>query len=643
MATGISSYYDVDTSSSLFKIRVHWSETYDPSTNRSTVTIDSVQVKSTGWYGISYYPDGNIKINGQVAISMDANRGDYIATPLKLDEWTPIRTTGSKDIATGSATVIHNEDGSGETTIEFCGNRYTRCYFYTISGEYGSGWYCTDSRAIALTTIPTYTLSISSGSGSSIAVNRTASGFAGTGSIADGTRLYYGDLLRITFTPDTNYRLVETAVNGSSFTSGNTHTVTDNVDVVSVAQILSSSIGAADANIGSISTITVTQYNKNYFHSLWYSFGSLSGYITSSGGIQNEEVKFQNTSVAFSVPESFYAQIPNAKSGICTITCKTYETETSTSVLGSATTCTFVATASQVVCSPTVTSTIRDINEITKVLTGNENFLIRHRSTVQCTITAIAKNSAQISTIQINNITIPGTPVTTSVGSGMTGSLTIENVDKNKLSFLATDTRGYLGVKSMSVTMIPYVILTCNPVIARPTPTGKIMTISITGNVYNGSFGAHSNKLTIRYRYKAEGDGEVYSSWNTLDAESILFGTSNYRTNGAVSLPDEFDYQKSYVFEVVATDGIDGYVLSTARSTVPVQRGVPVFDWGEDDFNFNVDVRVKNINLLDIFYPVGSIFMSVNDEIPQTLLILGGTWEPMTPTISGVYQWKRIL
>ena len=38
--------------------------------------------------------------------------------------------------------------------------------------------------------------------------------------------------------------------------------------VVSVAQPLSSDVGASDANIGSVSTITVTKYSTAYYHSL---------------------------------------------------------------------------------------------------------------------------------------------------------------------------------------------------------------------------------------------------------------------------------------------------------------------------------------------------------------------------------------
>ena len=67
-----------------------------------------------------------------------------------------------------------------------------------------------------------------------------------------------------------------------------------------------SAIGATDANIGSVSTISVSRKSTAYQHSIQYSFGSLSGYVTSAGGVSTSEQKFGETSIPFSVPTSFY-------------------------------------------------------------------------------------------------------------------------------------------------------------------------------------------------------------------------------------------------------------------------------------------------------------------------------------------------
>ena len=635
MATGLSSSFELDCTSSLFKLRVNWAETYDASTNKSTVTISSVEFKSTGWYGFTYYPDGIIKVNGTPVITMNSNLGDHNCRAGSLNSWSTIKKSGGA-VATGSVDVVHDADGKKSITIEVVGNRFSRCYFYTVNGDDGgSGWGCTGSKSVDLTAITTYTLSISAGTGSSITVNRTSSGYAGTGNISAGTRLYYGDKLKITFSPSTNYRLLTTTVNGSAFTSGNTHTVAANVTVASTAQVLASAVGATNANIGSVSTITVTKYNSGYYHSLQYSFEGLSGYITSSGGVQSTETKFSAASVAFTVPTTFYAKIPNAKTGTCTITCRTYSSSSSTTVLGNATTCTFTATATG---SPTVSGTVVDTDSTTIALTGNSSTLIRYRSNPKCTITATPKNSSSISTVRIRETAVTGTTGSNGV---VTAERTYSNASYTSYAFDATDSRGYSTTKTVSPTVVSYVELTCSPIISRPTPTGSSIVMSVSGALYRGSFGAASNTLTLDYRYKTT-DGS-YGSWKTIPSSKIAMGSSKYTVSN-LSLGEDFDYKQSYVFQVRARDGatVNGtnHVLSTVTKTVEVQKGVPVFDWGENDFNVNVALMLSNVNILDIMYPVGAVYMHSSSTLPAAVSGVG-TWSSVTTGISGVYAWKR--
>ena len=114
---------------------------------------------------------------------------------------------------------------------------------------------------------------------------------------------------------------------------------------MNLTQILrESTISATDANIGSTSMIAVNRKSSGYTHSVRYSFGSLSGYIKADGSISATEVKLTDTYIGFPVPTDFYAQIPNAKSGICTLTCKTYSGDTQ---IGSAKTAQFTCTAAE--------------------------------------------------------------------------------------------------------------------------------------------------------------------------------------------------------------------------------------------------------------------------------------------------------
>lgn len=572
MATGKNGTVKWSSSNGWASVGVDWTETYDASKNQSTVSITGVYANVTAYSGVTYYPDLKIQINGTTAITMNSNLGTHYVYISSTSTWCAIKTSDGAS-STGSVTVTHSADGSSSVNITITGNRYTNSGFYTIDGGSGNGWSVSGSQSITLTTIPTYTLSLSAGTGSSITVSRTSSGYASKGTLSNGARLYTSDTLKITFTASTNYAIATHTVNGSTFTSGGTHTVSGNVTVVSTATLVKSTIGATDANIGSTSTITITRYNSSYTHTITYKLGSATGTVAT---------KDTRTSIAWTVPTAFYAQIPNAKTGTCTLTCETFNGSTS---LGT-NTCTLTVTASSSACAPTVSGTVVDTNTATVALTGNSSTLIRYKSTAQCTITATALNSATISSKYINDVA-PTNDVRT-----------ISGVSTTSFVFKATDSRGYTTSKTVTPTMIAYIALTCNPILSRVTPTGGDVVLTFTGAYYKGSFGAYSNTLTIRYRYKLSTDS-TWGSWITVPSTSYTIGTSSYSTSSAISLGSDFDYQQSYNFQVQAYDGANGTTLTSVTKSLTLQRGIPVFDWGENDFAFHVPIKIGDTQLTE--------------------------------------------
>lgn len=586
--------------SSWYKMYIEYSISTSTANKQSTISHALKIEQLTD----SYDFDGNMNVTYYVAGSAYSYNGN-----IDMDD------KGNKGytitIKSGSTTINHDTTtGDASFTVSCSGT--------CNSGGWGPGNISLSSTTIKCSRIPLYTLSMSAGTGSSITVNRTSSGGSGgTGNLSAGSnKLYYGDKLKISFTASTNYGITKHTVNGSSFTSGNTHTVSGNVSVISTATPLKSEVGATDANIGSASTISVTRYNSSYTHTLTYSFGSLTGTIAT---------KSSNTSIAWTVPTTFYAQIPNAKTGTCTITCTTYNGSTS---LGS-TSCTITVTASSSECKPSVAGTVVDTNSTTLALTGgtdSNTILIRYKSTAKCTITATAKNSATISSKTINDYA-PTDNVKTFTG-----------VSATSFVFKTTDSRGYSNSATVSPTVVNYIQLTCNPIITRPTPTGSSIVLDVSGSWYKGSFGAKSNTLTMEYRYAASGGS--YSAWQTVDTTKIIKGTTTYRSDGSISLGEDFDYHLDYDFQVRVKDGADGYVLSTVTKTVPVSRGIPICDWGENDFNFNVPIMLNNVNILNIMYPVGAVYMHSGSTLPTAIGNIG-SWSSVTTGISGVYAWKR--
>lgn len=304
-----------------------------------------------------------------------------------------------------------------------------------------------------------------------------------------------------------------------------------------------SSVTATAAEIESATSININRASGNFTHTLRYKFGSLTGTIANNVA----------TSYGWTIPTSFYGQIPNAKTGTCTIYCDTYNGGT---LLGTKST-TFTVKTNEELCKPEVNTIVEDINEKTTALTGSTDKFVKYMSNALITTTSVAKN----------NSTIKSTSVLCGDGKSGTGeSVTLNKVESANFTVTVTDSRGYSTVVVLQKTLINYVNLTINPTFSRPEPTTGEVELTYNGNYFNGSFGATNNSLTIRYRYKESGT-DTWSAYKTLT--STLSDNSYSNT---VSLGTEFDYKKAYNFEIQAIDKLQ----TVTNSEGSVSQGIPM-------------------------------------------------------------------
>ena len=352
-----------------------------------------------------------------------------------------------------------------------------------------------------------------------------------------------------------------------------------------------STIGATDANIGAVSMLAVNRKSSNYTHTISYAFGGLSGFITSDGGISGSPEYLSATSIAFAVPAAFYGQIPNEKSGTCTLTITTYSGSTQ---IGDSQSTSFKATAAEVDCSPIVSGVVIDANDATKRLTGDESVLVRFFSDALCTISATARNAASIV-----NKTIGGQTVAESTRR-------ISAVESSSVVFTAQDSRGYGNSTTVTKSMIPYIKLTNNATAGRDDPTSGKATLLLSGDCFVGSFGAVTNSVQAKCRIE-----------NGPYIDVPLTITDNKYT-ATVPLSG-LDYQQRWNIEIIVSDA-----LMTVKKTVTIMQGIPVFDWGEHDVNFNVSLKIHGKTMLDYFHPVGSVYLSADPTSPAQLF--GGDW-----------------
>ena len=341
-----------------------------------------------------------------------------------------------------------------------------------------------------------------------------------------------------------------------------------------------SSISARDAIITGSTPVTVSRYAGGFTHSIRWQFGSASGYLAADGAMVSTEEIFPQTQLALVIPESFYAQIPGSPTGVCTLTCTTYSGSTR---IGSSS-CQFTVRADEILCAPQVSGSVEDCNPETLALTGNRYVLVSGRSDALCTITAEAKNSASIT-----EKTVAGTPVTDD-------SRTVEKIETGTVTFAATDSRGYPGQYQVTLPLIPYVRLTCDASVKRTDPTSGNAVLTLSGKCFKGDFGAAENALTLTCRV-----GE-----QTLTVTPEVGIDNSYYTT--VSLSD-LDYTQTHRLTVTAADALD-----TVTKTLTVQKGQPVFDWGEADFQFHVPVTGDFFGTFQGVH-IRTVRLSANDTV----------------------------
>ncbi len=324
-----------------------------------------------------------------------------------------------------------------------------------------------------------------------------------------------------------------------------------------------STVSATDSSVGAKTTIVIDRKNTAYTHTVQFQCGSMSLYLVSATGDSlNTPVKLTDTVLQYTLPTRLYSVILGTQA-TATITVCTYLGDT---LIGSPATDTMVISINPALCTPVVGGTVKDVDPATLALTGDENCLVRYRSTALCTVQARARNNATLVSTTVN-------------GQAVSGSLTIPNIQTADIVFQAIDSRGFTTVyRPANFTVIPYVPLSCNASVRRTDPTDSQAVLSVTGRCFTGSFGAAENTLSVTCRV-ADGPEQ---------ALAVTAADDSYTAQ--ITLED-LDYRTAYPITVTVGDA-----LETLERTVQLSRGIPVFDWGEEDFRFNVPVTAPVLN-----------------------------------------------
>ena len=315
------------------------------------------------------------------------------------------------------------------------------------------------------------------------------------------------------------------------------------------------------ASIGENPTITITRASTNFTHKITYKFGELEDTI--------KENTSDTTITDWTIPTEFYYQMPNDKRKEIELFCTTYNGSTQ---VGDPYKCTQMVTTDYEQCKPEVCGSAHVVDYGTCDVTGVGYVVINGVSYVECCFTkATAKNGASITKLLVNGVEYNDDE-----------PFVLGPVGTNLFSFYVEDSRGYNNHYPVTLSWIPYIPLTANITTKRTDPTNGNATITIEGNCYKGGFGIESNHLKITY---VQGTGKP--------EEVIPEITNDNKYKVTIPLTDLL-YTESFTYDITVQDA-----LTNVDKTATIGKGLPVFDWGDEDFNFNVPVTIQGVNILE--------------------------------------------
>lgn len=227
-------------------------------------------------------------------------------------------------------------------------------------------------------------------------------------------------------------------------------------------------------------------------------------------------------------------------------------------------------TLSIVNANPVFNPVVKDTNATTLALTGDESVIVRYGSNAYVESNVeLQKHAASI----VNHSISVGGRYTTAQ------THTFNAVEGNTFTFTATDSRGFNTTIDVKPPFVDYVKLTCNLDAQVVVADTGVLAFEISGNYFNNSFGAVNNNLGVSYRIR-----EKDAAWgNWVNLSGATFNGNTYTVEGSVN---GLNYQKTYEIQAMAIDR-----LNTITTPITILTTIPIFDWGKEDFNFNVPVN----------------------------------------------------
>ena len=377
-----------------------------------------------------------------------------------------------------------------------------------------------------------------------------------------------------------------------------------------------SSLAVPALTLGSSATLAVTKADSSYTHRITYAWGTHSGVVSAETGA---------TSITWTPPLELANDIPNAATGVGTLTITTYSGDTALGSQSYRFTASVPASA-----APAASVVLSDAAGYADTYGA----YVQAKSRLKAVTAASGQYGATIKgcVLAVSGLSASGLTATSGVlpESGTVG-----------YTITVTDSRGLATVLRGTITVLPYAAPGIRSIsVARcdadgaDNPAGAYALVSFVGSV---SALDDQNTAAYAIRYRPQGA-------DTWSSQAVPAASGQYAPSASGIIPAAVDT----VFEVCvsATDALGStasliVVLTSAQvlfRTAPAVDGLSIGQYLTEAATLIVGGLIKRLKLpgpaavlcggkplLDYLHPVGSIYQSTDATSPADLF--GGTWE----------------